>query len=36
GGIATALDGSKLDLEKGDVLAGNPALHPQVIKLLKV
>ncbi|GAV20704.1 myo-inositol-1(or 4)-monophosphatase [Mariprofundus micogutta] len=36
GGIATDLNGSTLDLEKGDVLASNPALHQQVTKLLKV
>lgn len=36
GGIATDLSGGKVDLEKGDILAANPALHPQVTKLLKV
>jgi len=36
GGLATSLDGERLDLEKGDVLAANPHLHPLLIRLLKV
>jgi len=36
GGLVTDLRGSTVDLEKGDILAGNPYLHPQVIPLLKV
>jgi len=34
GGMATALDGTRLDLKKGDVLAGNPKLHDQFRHLL--
>jgi len=36
GGLVTSLDGASLDLEKGDVLAANPHLHPLLIRLLKV
>jgi len=36
GGIATDIDGSTVDLEKGDVLAANPHMHNKVSKLLKV
>ncbi|MFQ5345680.1 MAG: inositol monophosphatase family protein [Mariprofundus sp.] len=36
GGLATGLDGAGLDLEKGDVLAANPHLHPLLTRLLKI
>jgi len=36
GGIATGLDGGTIDLDKGDILAANPDLHPKVAALLKV
>ncbi len=36
GGMATALDGARLDLEAGDVLATNARLHDAAISLLKV
>jgi len=36
GGMATGLDGSTIDLMKGDILAANPDLHPKVAALLKV
>lgn len=36
GGIVTGIDGASVDLEKGDVLATNPALQREFIKLLKV
>ena len=36
GGMATGLDSGTIDLNKGDILAANPDLHPQVAALLKV
>ena len=36
GGLVTDLQGSTVDLEKGDILATNPYLHAQVIPLLNV
>ncbi len=36
GGLATDLNGSTVDLEKGDILASNPHLHSSVSRLLKV
>ncbi len=36
GGMVTDLEGRSLDLEKGDVLAANPALHREFVGLLKV
>ncbi|MDQ6969682.1 MAG: inositol monophosphatase family protein [Mariprofundus sp.] len=36
GGLATALNGSTIDLEQGDILAANPSLHPSMIRLLDV
>lgn len=36
GGLATDINGSTVNLEKGDVLAANPHMHTQVAKLLKV
>ena len=36
GGLATALNGASIELEKGDVLAANPHLHPKLTRLLKV
>ncbi len=36
GGLVTGLDGASVELEKGDVLAANPHLHPKLIRLLKV
>jgi len=36
GGMATGLDGSTINLNKGDILAANPDLHPKVAALLKV
>ncbi len=36
GGLATDLNGSTVDLEKGDILAANPHLHASVTRLLKV
>ena len=36
GGLATDIDGAGLDLDKGDVLAANPHLHPKLTRLLKV
>ena len=36
GGLATDLEGGSLDLNKGDVLAANPHLHPKLTRLLKV
>ncbi|MDX8407819.1 MAG: inositol monophosphatase family protein [Mariprofundaceae bacterium] len=35
GGITTNIQGSSLDLEKGDILASNPKLHGAFIELLK-
>jgi len=35
GGLVTGLDGASVELEKGDVLAANPHLHPKLIQLLK-
>ncbi len=35
GGIATGIDGSSVNLDKGDVLATNPSLQREFIKLLK-
>jgi len=34
GGLVTDLNGATVDLEKGDILAANPYLHPQVAQLL--
>jgi len=34
GGITTGLDGSRVDLKKGDVLAANPVLHEGFRKIL--
>lgn len=36
GGLATDLNGSSIDLKKGDILAANPHLHANVTRLLKV
>ena len=36
GGLATGLNGSTVDLEKGDILASNPYLHASVTRLLDV
>ena len=36
GGIVTDIEGRSINLEKGDVLATNPKLHREFIKLLKV
>ncbi len=36
GGLVTGLDGASVELEKGDVLAANPHLHPKLTRLLKV
>jgi len=36
GGLVTGLDGASVELEKGDVLAANPHLHPKLRQLLKV
>ena len=36
GGIVTDIEGRSVDLGKGDVLATNPVLHREFIKLLKV
>ncbi len=35
GGLATDIDGAGLDLDRGDVLAANPHLHPKLTRLLK-
>ncbi len=34
GGIVTGLDGSRVNLKKGDVLAANPVLHEEFIQVL--
>jgi myo-inositol-1(or 4)-monophosphatase len=34
GGIVTDADGGPSPLEKGEILAANEALHPQILKLL--
>ncbi|MCB1212767.1 MAG: inositol monophosphatase [Chlamydiia bacterium] len=31
GGVVSTVDGSPLDLERGDVLAANPEIHPQLL-----
>ena len=36
GGIATGLDGASIDLEKGDVLVGNDAMHRGFQQLTKL
>jgi len=36
GGLATDLDGASIDLDKCDVLAANPHLHPKLRNLLKI
>jgi len=36
GGLATDLDGASIDLDKCDVLAANPHLHPKLRNLLNV
>jgi myo-inositol-1(or 4)-monophosphatase len=35
GGVVTDADGGPSALEKGEILAANEALHPQILKLLK-
>jgi myo-inositol-1(or 4)-monophosphatase len=35
GGVVTGLDGTNVDLEKGDVLAANAKLHGQFVQILK-
>jgi len=35
GGIITDVGGNPFSLEKGEILAANEALHPQILKLLK-
>ena len=35
GGIVTDIEGRAVDLEKGDILAANPTLQRDFIKLLK-
>jgi len=36
GGLATDLNGSTIDLEKGNILATNPSLHSSMIGLLDI